>query len=271
MALIAVLIVYFISTLCYVLYFAVQKDYLQKAGFMILLLGFILHLAIVSLSVVSTGEMPVRNLHQTLSMAALALSGVFVVLKSRLDLKILGAFAAPLVTVIMIAAVQFPNVSVEYGNLFKSVWLSGHIITIFIGEAAFALAFGAGVLYLIQEHAIKTKTRGMFFKRLPSLELIDQTGYLCIIVGFTAITVGLATGMVYGKMIWGHFWTWDPKEVWSGISWLLYAVLLHERLTVGWRGRRSAIMAIIGFGALLFTFFGVNLFFEGHHGKFTTW
>jgi cytochrome c-type biogenesis protein CcsB len=125
------------------------------------------------------------------------------------------------------------------------------------------------VLYLIQENAIKAKKRRFFFKRLPSLELLDITGYACIVVGFTLLTIGLITGFVYAKSIWGRFWSWDPKEVWSGITWIFYAILLHERLTIGWRGRKSAIMAIVGFGVLIFTFLGVNLLLEGHHGEFT--
>ena len=119
-------------------------------------------------------------------------------------------------------------------------------------------------------HAIKTKNPGFFFKRLPSLELLDSTGYACIIAGFTMVTFGLITGFVYAKSVWGRFWSWDPKEVWSGITWLFYAALLHERLTVGWRGRRAAIMAIIGFAVVLFTFFGVNFLLKGHHEVFTT-
>jgi len=106
---------------------------------------------------------------------------------------------------------------------------------------------------------------------LPSLELLDSTGYACIIAGFTLLTIGLVTGMIYAKLIWGKFWSWDPKEVWSVVSWLLYAVLLHQRITIGFRGRRAAIMAIIGFGALLFTFLGVNFFLKGHHEPFTRW
>jgi ABC-type transport system involved in cytochrome c biogenesis permease subunit len=83
------------------------------------------------------------------------------------------------------------------------------------------------------------------------------------------MTLGLIMGVVYAKTIWGRFWSWDPKEVWSGISWLLYAAMIHMRLSVGWQGRRSAIMAIIGFAAVLFTFLGVNLLLSGHHGEFT--
>jgi cytochrome c-type biogenesis protein CcsB len=124
-------------------------------------------------------------------------------------------------------------------------------------------------LYLVQEHSIKTKNRGFFFKRLPSLELLDSTGYTCIIVGFTLLTMGLIGGIVFAKSIWGRFWNWDPKEVWTGITWLVYAVLIQQRLTMGWRGRKAAILSIIGFAILLFTFFGVNFLLQGHHGEFT--
>ena len=169
----------------------------------------------------------------------------------------------------MVVVSLLPDEPARTTSIFKSVWLVTHVTMIFIGEAAFALAAGAGILYLIQENTIKTKRRRFFFKRLPSLDLLDSTGYGCIVVGFTMLTIGLITGLVYAKSVWGRFWSWDPKEVWSAVAWLFYAVLLHERLTVGWRGRRSAVMAIIGFGVLLFTFLGVNLFMEGHHAVFT--
>jgi ABC-type transport system involved in cytochrome c biogenesis permease subunit len=83
--------------------------------------------------------------------------------------------------------------------------------------------------------------------------------------------VGLITGFIWAHVVWGRFWSWDPKEVWSGITWLIYAALLHERLVAGLRGRRAAVLAIIGFAAMLFTFLGVNLLLEGHHNEFTRW
>ena len=83
------------------------------------------------------------------------------------------------------------------------------------------------------------------------------------------LTMGLVTGIVYAKSVWGHFWSWDPKEVWSGVTWLIYAALLHGRISVGWRGQKAAIMSIIGFAALVFTFLGVNFLLTGHHGEFT--
>ena len=180
-------------------------------------------------------------------MVAWALVGAFLLLHIKFRLKILGIYAAPLATFILLAATQFPRQPMQPQNVLKGFWLVIHIVTIFLGDAAFALAAGVGALYLLQERGIKNKTRGFFFKRLPSLDLLDTTGYACIVTGFTMLTIGLVSGMVYAKSIWGHFWKWDPKEVWSAITWIFYAILLHERLAVGWRGRRAAIMALLGF------------------------
>jgi cytochrome c-type biogenesis protein CcsB len=169
----------------------------------------------------------------------------------------------------MVIAARFPNAPDQMNKTLNNLWLVVHVVAVFIGEASFALACGVGLLYLLQEHAIKSKKHGFFFRRLPSLELLDTTGYACILTGFAMLTFGLITGFVYAKAVWGRFWSWDPKEIWSGITWLLYAALLHQRLTVGWRGRRAAIMAIIGFAIILFTFLGVNFLLQGHHGEFT--
>jgi len=257
------------SSAAYCAYLFLQNNYLQRSGFFILMGGFLCHTAALISRIAGTGHLPVANLHETLSFAGWAIAGVFLVIQFKFNLKILGVFAAPFVTLIMIAVSLLPNEPAQTANIFKSFWFISHIVAIFIGEAGFALACGLGLLYLIQENAIKTKRHRFFFKRLPSLDLLDATGYACIVVGFTMLTLGLITGFVYAQSVWGRFWSWDPKEVWAGITWLFYAALLHERLTVGWRGRRSAIMAIIGFGVLLFTFLGVNLLMDGHHKEFT--
>ena len=113
-------------------------------------------------------------------------------------------------------------------------------------------------LDLIQERQLKTKRLGAWFHRLPNLDVLDELNYRCLTIGFPLLTVGIITGAVWAQQAWGTYWSWDPKETWSLITWLLYAGLLHGRLTVGWRGRRAAIWALIGFGSVLFTFLGVN-------------
>lgn len=265
-----VIICYMLSTIGYLVYLFLQKDYFQKTGFYLLAAGFLCHTVEIGYRFIQSGQFPVSNLHETLSLAGWTIAGVFLLFQHRFGLKILGVYAAPLITFAMLIAARLPNVPKETGKLLSNIWLVMHVVAIFIGEAALALACGAGLLYLLQERAIKSKNRGFFFKRLPSLELLDTTGYACIVTGFTMLTFGLITGLIYAKSVWGRFWSWDPKEVWSGITWLLYAALLHQRLTVGWRGRRAAIMAIIGFGVILFTFLGVNFLLKGHHGEFTS-
>lgn len=262
---------YLLSSAGYLSYLFLQKSQIQRFSSYVLIAAFLGHTAAIGYNFVSAGMIPVRNLQEALSMAAWTISGVYLLSLYRFNLKVLGAFAVPLVSLTMVASALLPHDPVQAPPSFHSVWLVFHILAVFIGEAAFALACGIGILYLFQENAIKTKKRSFFYKRLPSLELLDASSYTCIVAGFTLLTIGLATGFVYAKLIWGKFLSWDPKEIWSGITWLIYAALIHERLTVGWRGRRAAITAIIGFCVVIFTFLGVNLLLKGHHGVFTRW
>lgn len=262
---------YLLSTAGFIAFLFYQKDYYQKSGHFLLLLGFLIHSVFIASAFIRAGQIPARNLYETLIIAAWATAGVFLAFQYKFKLKILGVYAAPLITLILAISTALPRGPAQSNALFNSFWLISHIVVIFTGEAAFALACGVGILYLVQERALKTKKYGFFFRRLPDLELLDTTGYACIFVGFTLLTIGLVTGLVYAKSTWGRFWSWDPKEVWSGITWLLYAALLHGRLSMGWRGRKAAIMAIIGFAVLVFTFLGVNLLLTGHHGEFTRW
>lgn len=269
---IIIILLYSISTIAYIVYLFSQKDFLQKTGYNLLLTGFLCHTLLLVIGFVKLGHIPVHNLRVTLSFASWSIAMVFLVLKIvKVHLKILGVYAAPLITSAFIISINFPDIPAQTAELYKSLWLIVHVIFAFIGEASLALACGVGILYLIQENALKKKKRGFFFKRLPSLEMLDSTGYSCIIIGFSSFTLGLVSGFIYSKFVWHHFANWDPKEIWSCVSWLIYAALLHERIVAGWRGQRAAIMAIIGFTMLLFTFFGVNFFMEGHHVTFTRW
>ena len=261
------------SMVLYFIYLFLQHDRLYRSGRYAFTAGFICHCLLLGLQIAACGHIPAFTLSQALFVSGWALAGVFLALHRKLNLNFFGIYVAPLTLFIVLAALLLPDApdpkAAGLNDWPQNLWLMSHIITIFIGDAALALAGGAGVFYLVQERAIKNKKRGFFYRRLPPLELLDRAGYACLVVGFIMLTIGLITGMVYAELIWGRFWAWDPKEVWSGITWLVYAALLHERLAVGWRGRRAAIMAIFGLGVLLFTFLGVNFLLEGHHGVFT--
>jgi len=204
-----------------------------------------------------------------LSAAAFALGCMFLFFQYKFDLKVLGVFATILLSAIMLVVLMIPEAPVERNDILKGFWFYSHIILVLTGEAALGLACGTGILYLLQEKGIKTKSPGFFFKRLPSLDFLDNVGYTCLTTGFALLTIGLVTGFIYAKTIWGTFWSWDPKEVFSAGTWLVYAALLHLRLYSGWRGRKSAIMTIIGFFIIMFTFLGVNMLLGGHHQPFT--
>lgn len=251
---------YIASSLGYQGYILFQKRAIYQAARIVLLTGFISHTAVLMLQFADGGHIPVQNLHQSLSAFGWAVVGVFLVLQLKFHLMVLGALVAPLATVAVIIASMLPRPQVELTPLFEGLWRTVHMTTLILGNAALAIACLVGILYLIQERTIKDKKRGFFFSRLPSLKLLDSMGYASLIVGFPLLTFGIISGVVYAQAVRGRFWTWDPREIFAVITWLVFAVLVHERLAVGWQGRRSAIMAIVGFAILLFTFF---LYFIG--------
>jgi cytochrome c-type biogenesis protein CcsB len=162
-----------------------------------------------------------------------------------------------------------PETGMGRAGVLQSGWVVFHVSTLFLANVMFALACMAGVMYLLQERQIKRKSFGYLFSRLPPLQRLDKINYHCLLVGFPLMTIGLVTGFGYASLIWRKTWSGDPKEILSLVTWLIYAILVHERLTVGWRGRRSAWLSIVGFSAVLVTFLGVNLFLQGHHTAFT--
>lgn len=260
---------YFLSMAGYLLFLFTQKKPYQKTALILIFIAVIIHLASMAAYTFQSGYFPVQNLSQSLSVSAFALGCMFLFFQYRAELKILGVFASVLLSLIMGLVLILPEGPAEKNEIFKGFWFYSHIFMIFTGEAALALACGTGILYLLQEKGIKTKAPGFFFKRLPSLDFLDDVGYTCLTTGFALLTIGLATGFIYAKVVWNRFWSWDPKEVASVFTWLLYAALLHLRFYSGWRGRKSAIMTIIGFVIIIFTFIGVNILVGGHHYTFT--
>ena len=178
-------VAYLLCSACFFGYLVLQKDLFQRTAVGLMMGAFLLHTGSLIVCGLRAGHFPINNLHETLSFTAWAVTAVYLAFYYRYKLKILGIYAAPLISLIMIAAYQMPRPMAHNPQLFKSWWLAAHIVTIFLGNAAFALACGLGVLYLLQENAIKRKRRGFFFSRLPSLDLLDTTGYACIVVGFS--------------------------------------------------------------------------------------
>jgi cytochrome c-type biogenesis protein CcsB len=258
-------LLYAVGTVGYLIYVIRTEKVIHRIAYGFLLAGFLSHTFGLAMLVSQIRQMPVTTLPQTFSLFAWAIVGSYLAFQLKFNIRILGTFVSPLAVVFMLLSSAIPGRAIPNSQLFKSFWLTVHVATMFIGMAIFALAFCAGIMYLLQERQIKSKSFGLLYRRLPSLEVLDSLNYVCLTFGFPLITIGVISGFVYAAAVWQSFWHWDPKEILSVVTWLIYAVLLHERLAVGWRGRRAAIMAIIGFSVILVTFVGTSVILKVHH------
>jgi cytochrome c-type biogenesis protein CcsB len=244
---------------------ATSKVRFSKLGVGLLSIGFAFHTFSLILRYHEAGYIPITSLYESFSFFAWAILLFYFVIHYKYRIKVFGAFVAPVVLILVVVGLGLPKDILPLHPALRSFLLPFHVISSFMGDAAFALAFCTGVMYLLMEHQIKSKRIGLLFKRLPSLEILDQLNYRLIILGFPLLTFGIVTGSIWANYAWGSFWSWDPKETWSLITWLIYSALLHQRLALGWRGKKAAMMAIIGFLVVLFTFLGVNYLLGGLH------
>ena len=231
----------------------------------VLVVGVVLHAASFGVRHATVDGVPVSSLHESLSFFAWCLILLYLLLDLRFRLSVMGAFAAPLAFLLMLGSAFSPDMVVQLNPVLRSWLFPVHIAFAFLGNAAFALSCGAGIMYLVQDRMLKSKRFNGLYQLLPSLDTLDKVNYTCLSVGFPLMTLGIISGAVWANTVWGTYWSWDPKETWALITWFLYAGLLHGRLSAGWRGRKAAIFSIIGFIFLLFTFLGVNLLLGGQH------
>ena len=249
----------------FIVYMVRQNKAVYAWSYRILLTGFVCHSLYLASQYVALGTAPALTFKASLSFFAWAILGAYLVFHLKFRLMVLGSFIAPLAALLMIASATMPAVEITVRPIFKSLWLPAHVLTTFLGNGIFAVTFMTAIMYLIQENQIKRKHLGSMYSRLPSLETLDRINHYSLMWGFCFLTIGMITGSIYAQYALGKYWQWDPKEVWTLITWLFYAVLLHERLTAGWRGRRAAILSIIAFGIVIFTFVGASLWLSDYH------
>ena len=229
------------------------------------IVGFCLHTVSIVYRYITAGHIPITNPHEATSFFAWCIVLIFFVLQYRYKISLLSSFIMPLVFVLMLSSSMLPREIKPLSPTLQSYWLGIHTVFAFLANAAFALAFGIGFMYLVQEHYVKSKRLGSLFGRLPSLQTLDEVNYRLITFGFPLLTLAIITGALWAESAWGSYWNWDPRETWSLITWFIYAIILHARLVAGWRGRRAAVLSIIGFLTIIIAFFGVKLLRKGLH------
>ena len=216
------------------------------------------------------GHAPLSNLYESLIFFSWTIAVVYLVIEKKYENRIIGAFTTPLAFLAMAYASMSPNISDRIQPLLpalKSNWLIAHVIACFIGYAAFAIAFGISWMYLFKQK--DTGGKSNLLAHFPNTKILEELNHQMIMFGFLFLTTGIITGAVWANSAWGRYWGWDPKETWSLITWFIYATLLHARMMRGWGGKRIAYLSIIGFVAVLFTYFGVN-YLPGLHSYGTS-
>jgi len=257
--------VYILATASYAVFFFSQRPEIRATARAFLLGAGLLHTIYLLARYFEAGHTPLTNHHETVSFFAWSLTWGFFTFHWRYNVKNFGFFVSPVITLLMVIATFSSRVVTPLPPALKSAWLPVHASIAIMANAFLALAFCGGIMYLLQERELKKKRFGLFYTRLPSLEALDNLNQHCLAVGFPLMTLGIITGSIWAEQAWGAYWQWDPKETWSLVTWFLYAALLHQRFTLGWRGRRAAILTIIGFSAAMFTLWGVSFLLSGVH------
>jgi cytochrome c-type biogenesis protein CcsB len=205
------------------------------------------------------GRIPLSNLYESLVFFSLMIALIYLVIEIKYGHKSIGVFAMPLAVLSMAYASLSPNISDRIQPLLpalKSNWLTVHVITCFIGYAAFAIAFGLAIMFLVKRDG--SDREGTLLSIFPQRRILDELTHQMVLFGFLFLSAGIISGAVWANSAWGRYWGWDPKETWSLITWFVYATLLHARLMRGWRGKRIAVFSMVGFAAVMITYFGVN-------------
>lgn len=218
----------------------------------------------------SIGHAPLANFYESLLFFSWAVICIAYLSFWRQMRDYLASFVAFLACLIL-AYASFGGHASEIMPIMpalKSNWLVIHVVTCFLAYAAFALGFGAAILYLFAaRRSAAKKTRPTHLPITPGE--LDDLIYRANLIGLFLLTLGIVTGAVWAESAWGRYWSWDPKETWSLITWLIYAGLIHARFARGWQGRRIALLAVVGFAAVLFTYFGVSFLLPGLHAYLT--
>jgi len=246
-----------------------------RVGIALAVLGFALHVVATVLRGIAASRVPWANMYEFSMTGTLVIMGVFLGVLLARDLRFLGTFVTGLVIILLgIATVGFRVDVAPLPPALQSYWLVIHVFVAILATAFFALGFALSVVQLLQHRreAAAVAAGGAagsgglsFLRTLPRSEQLENLAYRLSIIGFILWTFTLMAGAIWAERAWGRYWGWDTKEVWTFIIWVIYAGYIHARATRGWRGSRSAWLAIIGFSAVLFNFGVVNVFFKGLH------
>ena len=258
----AVMLIYFAAMILYFVFIAARKEGVAKAAVALQCAGFILHTAALVCRGVGAGRLPLTNQYEFATSFAWGLCLVSLVFIFRYKFTVLGAFAAPVIFLIIGYAAMQSKAVHELMPALRSNWLGFHVSTAIIAYGAFGVSFVLSIIFLLRD---RMKASGFLDQHIPNREKLDAISYRSVSLGLLFLTFTIVTGAIWAERAWGSYWSWDPKETWSLVTWIVYAIYLHLRIRRGWQGKAAAIFAAVGFVCVMFTYIGVNTFLPGIH------
>lgn len=253
----AAMVLYFIAMALYFVFFASKKDGLGKIGSVCLLAAFALHTAALAVRGIGAGRLPLTNQYEFATSFAWGIALVCLIFIWRYRFRMLAVFAVPVIFLIIgYAAMQSREVK-ELMPALRSNWLGFHVSTAIISYGAFGISFAVSLIFLLRERIGE--------RNIPGKDKLDMISYRAVSLGLLFLTFVIVSGAIWAERAWGSYWSWDPKETWSLVTWLIYAIYLHLRIAKGWKGKSAAVFAVIGFVCVIFTYIGVNTLLPGVH------
>ena len=265
---------YFVTMLLCFLYVAVKKPAFSKLAIRVQISALLVHTAAIVLRGIQMGRLPMANLYEFSTAFAWALALVSLIFIFRFNFPVLGAFSSPVTLLLAVyAGVQKINeLKVIAANgvdsirnlmpALRSSWLGIHVSTVIVAYGAFGVSFVLSIIFLLRD---KMKENGFWDQHIPQKEALDTISYRCVSLGMMFLTVTIFIGGIWAENAWGSYWSWDPKETWALVTWVIYLVYLHLRIRRGWNGKAAAIFGAVGFLCVLFTYIGVNTLLPGLH------
>lgn len=266
---------YLFSTILYATIFIFKAKKMGSTATIFTIIAFLIQTAGIILRwkesyVLGYNHAPLTNMYESVVFFAWTIIFIYLIIEWKFQTRVIGTFAVPFAFLAMAYGSFSTEINKEISPLIpalQSNWLIAHVVTCFIGYAAFAVAAGLGVMYLIKNMSTSRQSTNneTLLGTLPPLKVIDDITHKTMVFGFLWLSVGIITGAIWANSAWGTYWSWDPKETWSLITWFVYAITLHARYTRGWGGTRIAWLAIFGFVSVIFTYYGVNFLLSGLH------
>ncbi len=253
------------SAFAYILGFIARAEKVLGAALAAAAVGLVPHTASVAVRWISTGVSPFITVAESITLGVWVSVLLLVIVQLATRLRPLGVLVMPVAFVLIgwAGTLRTDASSAPLAPALQSAWLWVHIVGASTGFSAVLIAAGFALLYLL-----KRTRQGALYDRLPAPEALDALSYRFVAGGFTLYGVMIVSGAFWANQAKGSFWNWDPVEVWSLISWLIYGIYLHLRITMGWRGPRLAVYALAAVAVMIVSYWGIPFTVETFHSGF---